>query len=179
MSPRLTPFHFLVVLAPLAIASAALAHVTLETSEAPAKSTQKVVLRVPHGCDGQATHTVRVLIPEGFIGVKPMPKPGWQLETKKGPYARPYDYFGKQIQEGVKEVVWSGGNLLDEHYDEFVLRGRVADLEPGTMLWFKAVQECKDGAERWIEIPADGKSTSDLKRPAPGLKVVAPKGHGH
>lgn len=179
MSPRLTPFNFLVVLAPLAIASAAMAHVTLETSEAPANSTQKVVLRVPHGCDGQATHTVRVLIPEGFIGVKPMPKPGWQVETRKGPYARSYDYFGNKLAEGVKEVVWSGGNLLDEHYDEFVLRGRVTDLPPGTMLWFKTVQDCKDGSERWIEVPAEGRKASDLKRPAPGLKVVAPKGHGH
>lgn len=179
MTPRPSLFNFLVILTPLAVASAAMAHVTLETSEAPAKSTQKVVLRVPHGCDGQATHTVRVLIPEGFIGVKPMPKPGWQLAAKNAPYAHSYDYFGKPIQEGVKEVVWSGGNLLDEHDDEFVLRGRVADLEPGTMLWFKTVQECKDGAERWIEIPTQAQSASDLKWPAPGLKVVAPKSHGH
>ena len=179
MSFRPTLIHFLAILGPLAIASAAMAHVTLETAEAPANSTQKVVLRVPHGCDGQATHTVRVQIPEGLIAVKPMPKPGWQVETRKGPYARSYDYFGNKLAEGVKEVVWSGGNLLDEHYDEFVLRGRVADLPPGTMLWFKTVQDCKDGSERWIEVPAEGQRASDLKRPAPGLKILPAKSQGH
>jgi uncharacterized protein YcnI len=179
MYPRLETFHVVAVIAPLAMTSAALAHVTLETAEAPANSTYKAVLRVPHGCDGRATHTVRVQIPEGLIAVKPMPKPGWTLETRKGPYARTYEYFGSKLAEGVKEVVWSGGTLLDEHYDEFVLRGRIADLRPGSLLWFKTVQECENGAERWIEIPADGQKASDLKYPAPGLKVIENKSHGH
>jgi len=179
MPPRFTTVRLLAVLAPLAMASAALAHVTLETAEAPANSSYKAVLRVPHGCDGQPTHTLRVQIPEGFIAVKPMPKPGWKLETRKGPYARAYDYFGNKLTEGVKEVIWSGGPLLDEHYDEFVLRGRVADLPAGTMLWFKTVQECPNGAERWIEIPAEGQKASDLKYPAPGLKVIERKTQGH
>ena len=30
-------------------------------------------------------------------------------------------------------------------------------------------------AERWIEIPADGKSTNDYEAPAPGVRIVAPK----
>lgn len=179
MYPHPTILKTLVILAPLAVATAALAHVTLETAQAPADSTYKAVLRVPHGCDGQPTHTLRVQIPEGFIAVKPMPKPGWKLETVKGAYAETYDYFGSKLSEGVKEVIWSGGQLLDEHYDEFVLRGRLADLPAGTVLWFKTVQECPNGAERWIEIPAKGQKASDLQRPAPALEVIEKKGHGH
>lgn len=179
MYPHPTILRTLAILAPLAVTTAALAHVTLETAEAPANSTYKAVLRVPHGCDGQPTHTVRVQIPEGLIAVKPMPKPGWKLETVKGPYAKTYDYFGSKLSEGVKEVIWSGGMLLDEHYDEFVLRGRLADLPAGTVLWFKTVQECPNGAERWIEIPAGGQKASDLKYPAPSLKVIEKKAQGH
>ena len=82
------------------------AHVTLETQEAPAKSTYKAVVRVPHGCDGAATLKIRIRIPEGFIAVKPMPKAGWQLETIKGKYAKSYDNYGTPVREGVQEIIW-------------------------------------------------------------------------
>ena len=44
----------------------------------------KAVLRVPHGCEGAATIALRVRIPEGMIAVKPMPKPGWKIDTVSG-----------------------------------------------------------------------------------------------
>ena len=57
------------------------AHVTLERQEAPVGSSYKAVLRVPHGCGGSPTTAIRVRVPAGIIGVKPMPKPGWQLNA--------------------------------------------------------------------------------------------------
>lgn len=158
-------------------ASPALAHVTLETQQAAIGSTYKAVLRVPHGCKGAPTIKVRVRVPEGMIAVKPMPKAGWALDTVKGKYGKTYDYYGTPTAEGVTEVVWSGGKLLDEHYDEFVLRGYLtADLKPETTLHVPVVQECEGGSvERWIEIPAEGKSADDYKFPAPGLKLVPKK----
>jgi periplasmic copper chaperone A len=59
----------------------AVAHVTLEAQEANIGMPYKAVLRVPHGCEGSATVTLRVRIPDGVIAVKPMPKPGWMLST--------------------------------------------------------------------------------------------------
>ena len=47
----------------------------------------KAVFVVPHGCAGSATIKIRVQIPEGVIAAKPMPKPGWNVETIKGKYA--------------------------------------------------------------------------------------------
>ena len=78
----------------------------------------------------------------------------------KGNYAKTYDYYGKPTSEGVKEIVWKGGNLGDDEYDEFVLRGYLTpDLKAGEMLYFPVVQECPEGkAERWIEVPAAGQS---------------------
>jgi periplasmic copper chaperone A len=157
-------------------ATGALAHVTLETQQAPVASTYKAVFRVPHGCEGSPTVKVRVQVPEGVIAVKPMPKAGWKTEMVKGAYGKSYDYHGTPTSEGVKEVVWSGGNLPDDMYDEFVLRAYLTgDLKADTTLSFPVVQECEKGAERWIEIPAVGKSADDYKLPAPGLKLLPKK----
>lgn len=149
--------------------TAALAHVTLEGKDAPVGSTYKAVLRVPHGCEGKPTNTVRVQIPEGFYGVKPQPKAGWTLDKVKGAYAKAYDNHGSPVAEGVKEVVWSGGNLGDDEYDEFVLRGTIAaDLKAGDMLYFPVIQECPEGLkERWIEVPAAGRRRRTLNSRPP------------
>ncbi len=156
---------------------AALAHVSLETQEAAVGSTYKAVLRVPHGCDGKATVAVRVKLPEGFIAAKPMPKPGWELKTVKGSYAKAYELWGEKVAEGVQEIDWTGGNLPDDYYDEFVLRGTFAtDLAAGETLYFPVVQECEGGAvERWIQIPQAGQSEDDLETPAPGVKLLPKK----
>jgi len=152
----------------------AFAHVSLQIREAPVGSTYKAVFGVPHGCEGKATNVVRVKIPEGFIAVKPQPKPGWTLEKVKGAYEKSYDYHGAPTGEGVTEVVWSGGNLGDDEYDEFVLRGYlVSDLPAGKTLYFPVVQECAGGvAERWIEVPAEGQTSDELELPAPGVKLL-------
>lgn len=154
----------------------AFAHVTLETQAAAVGSTYKAVLRVPHGCEGKPTTAIRVKMPEGFIAVKPMPNPGWKLQTVKGSYAKAYTLWGETVKDGVIEVDWSGGSLPDEFYDEFVFRGTLAsDLPVGETLFFPVVQECEGAIERWIEIPAAGQSEEALKMPAPGLKLTPGK----
>jgi uncharacterized protein YcnI len=151
------------------------AHVTIEAQEARIGSGFKAVVRVPHGCAGSATTAIRVKIPDGVIAVKPMPKPGWTLETKTGPYGKTYAHFhNSKLSEGVTEVSWSGGKLLDAHYDEFVFTSFLSgDLEAGKTLYFPVVQECEKGVHRWIEIPASGKSGEHLDEPAPAVRLLA------
>jgi uncharacterized protein YcnI len=161
-----------VAVAMLAVTSSATAHVVLEKKEAPAASTYKAVLQVGHGCEGSPTTSIRVQIPEGVIAVKPMPKPGWELTTKQGEYAQAYDYFGEKLTEGVKEVAWTGGNLPDEWYDEFVLRVRLPDAAPGTVIRFPVVQECVEGVHRWIEVPAEGQDPDSVAEPAPFVTLT-------
>ncbi|MBM3517355.1 MAG: DUF1775 domain-containing protein [Alphaproteobacteria bacterium] len=153
-------------------ASTASAHVTLEVAQAAVGSHYKAILRVPHGCEGSTTLKVRVQVPEGVINVKPMPKPGWTIETVKGKYAKAYDYYGTALDQGVTEISWSG-SLPDEYYDEFVLRGMLAnELTAHSTLYFLVVQECENGVERWIEIPEPGKTADDYEAPAPALKLL-------
>jgi uncharacterized protein YcnI len=160
-------------------AGPALAHVTLEQGSAAVGSFYKVVLKVPHGCDGSSTVKLRVTIPEGVISVKPMVKTGWTLDVKRGAYAKPYSFLhGAKFSEGPKEISWSGGNLPDAYYDEFVISAFIAgELNPGETLYFPVVQECEKGVHNWVEVPKDGKPVSG--DPAPGLKLLQKaKGHG-
>lgn len=167
-----------VLITALAVSPAS-AHVGLENKHAAVGSYYKAVFTVPHGCAGSPTTKVRVQIPEGVIGIKPMPKTGWTLETVKGKYATTYEFHGAKVSEGVKEVVWSGGKLADDNYDEFVMATYLTDgLKANTTLYFPVVQECEQGVSRWIDIPAAGQGGGHShghgsKSPAPGLKLIA------
>ncbi|MCZ8182558.1 MAG: DUF1775 domain-containing protein [Beijerinckiaceae bacterium] len=151
-----------------------LAHATFENGQAEQNSTHKAVIRIPHGCDGQATQTVRVTIPEGVIAVKPMPKAGWAVQTTRKSYEQPYTLYGREMTEGVSEIVWSGGQLNDDHYDEFVFQARMTDRLPVMqMVHIPVVQECATAKVSWTEIPASGQDPHALKFPAPGIRIIA------
>lgn len=158
-------------------ATAAHAHVTLEQRETPVGAPYKAVFRVPHGCGQSPTVKLTVRVPEGVIAVKPMVKPGWQIETMRGAYERSYSYYhGATFSEGVKTVAWSDGKLPDAFYDEFVLSVFIAgDLAPGRMLYFPVVQTCKNGAHNWIEVPTPDKPDVKLNDPAPGVMLTPKK----
>jgi len=162
----------------LAAISLASAHVELESTEAPIGTAYKAVMRVLHGCAASPTVTLRVRMPEGVIAVKPMPKPGWKLDTINGKYPKPISSRGATISEGVTEVAWSGGKLPSAYYDEFVFQGSFADeLKAGQTIYFPVVQECEKGVHRWIEIPTgheggQGGHGAGGSEPAPGLKLL-------
>ena len=170
--------------ATLLAASPALAHIELEKNAAPAGSDFKLVFIVPHGCAGSATIALRVKIPEGVIKAKPMPKAGWTLTTVTEKLAQPVQYngttlmqtSGTMLTEDVREIDWTAGNLPDDYYDEFTIVAKLPD-KPGAVIYFPVIQQCAKGKSRWIEIPAQGQSGEDLKRPAPSL-ILGPKQAG-
>jgi periplasmic copper chaperone A len=165
------PLFMIAFAAAAIVTSSAAAHITLENRQATPGSYYKAVFAVPHGCAGSPTVKIRVQIPDGVISVKPMPKPGWSVETVKGKYSTSYELHGATITEGVREVTWSGGRLADDNYDEFVLATFLTgSLKPNTTLYFPVVQECEQGTSRWIEIPQEG--AHDSKSPAPGVKLM-------
>src|SRR5262245_47245319 len=153
------------------------AHATHDRSEATAERYCHTVLHVPHGCEGSPTLKVRVRIPEGVIGVKPQPKPGWELTIRQEKLEKPIvESHGRTITDVVAEVTWSG-KLPDENFDQFGIHMKLPD-KPGETLYFPTVQECERGSHRWIEIPAAGKSRGDYKEPAPFLRLL-PKAQRH
>ena len=101
----------------IGLASPATAHVTATLNGATATSGGygTLFLRVPHGCDGDATNSVTVTIQAGInaAGVKPQQKPGWTI-TRSG-----------------NTITWSGGHLPDDQFDDFGLNLRYPTLNPG------------------------------------------------
>jgi uncharacterized protein YcnI len=162
--------------ATLLAATPALAHVELEKNNAPAGGDFKLVFMVPHGCAGSATVALRVKIPDGVIKAKPMPKAGWTLTTVSEKLAQPVQYYSTTLTEDVREIDWTAGNLPDDYYDEFTIVAKMPD-KPGTVIYFPVIQQCDKGESRWIEIPAQGQTGEDLKRPAPAL-TLGPKQAG-
>lgn len=171
-----------IAVALFAAAAAAQAHVTLDVPRAAAGAPYQAVLRINHGCEGSATHTVRVRLPVGFRGAKPMPKPGWALSLQRAPLAEPYESHGKRVTEDVVEITWRATSreawLADAHFDEFVLRGS-APLQTGPA-WFDVLQLCEQGQWDWSQRPREGSDTKGLKAPAVKLDVLPADPHaGH
>ncbi|MDO9381997.1 MAG: DUF1775 domain-containing protein [Hyphomicrobiaceae bacterium] len=163
-----------IVISLCAAASLARAHAVLEQREAKVGAGYKAVVKIGHGCDGSPTTTVRVDIPEGVIGVKPMPKPGWTITMQRGAYKQAYKHYHGDLSEGVRQVTWTGGRLPDDFYDEFVVSTYIAgELTPETTLFFPVTQTCEKGELAWTEIPAAGQDAHDLKSPAATLKLIA------
>jgi len=155
-------------------ATAAQAHVVLDEPVALAGTYYKASLRVGHGCSGSSTTAIKVLIPEGLQGAKPMPKPGWVLSTRSAPLAKPYTSHGKLIERDVVDITWTAASreaaLPDAYFDEFVLRGQLP-AQAGPM-WFKVLQTCEQGSLDWAQIPDAGTATRGLKSPAALLEVL-------
>jgi len=175
---------YITALTLITLANVSFSHVVLQDGAAAASVSYRATLRVGHGCTGSPTTALAVVIPEGFNGAQPMPKPGWTVSTRVGKLLQPYQSHGKTMTEGVQEIRWvanSPDNFLpDAFYDEFVLRG-TTPAKPGAV-WFKIVQTCEKGANAWVEVPACGTSTQGLKNPAALLDVLdvqTAAGHHH
>jgi periplasmic copper chaperone A len=168
------PLRTLATLLALLGITASHAHVVLEEPAALAGSSYRASFRVSHGCSGSPTTGIKVFMPAGVRGAKPMPKAGWTLTTQRAILAQPYESHGKTIREDVVEVTWvaqsAAAALPDDWYDEFVLRATLPQ-EAGA-LWFRVLQTCASGQLDWADIPAQGTSTRGMKTPAALLEVL-------
>jgi periplasmic copper chaperone A len=162
-------------------ASAVFAHVVLEDQAALAGRSYKATFKVGHACDGSPTTAMRVTIPAGFTGAKPMPKSGWILAIKTAKLAVPYDNHGKQVTEDVSEITWTVASkdswLPEGYYDEFVMQGGLPKQD-GAM-WFKVLQTCDKGSNDWSQIPTSGVDMKGLKSPAALLEIIPSGAAGH
>jgi uncharacterized protein YcnI len=153
--------------------SAAVSHATLTPRTATADGYFRGAISIPHGCAGSATTKVSIWLPEEILQAKPMVKPGWKIEIVRVKLDKAVDGpHGAKITERVAKIIFSGGNIPDDHIDEFVLQLRLPK-EAGT-LYFPVEQECGEKRLNWNEIPASNQTPRDLDSPAPVL-IVAPR----
>lgn len=149
------------------IAAPALAHVGLAVNGTAAPGSTNLFGFGPgHGCGTSPTTAMRIQIPAGIENVKPVAKPGWDIEIVTN------------ADGGVTEIHFTGGNLPNEWYDQFWIRARInAEVAVETHIYFPIVQECVEGVNNWIAIPVEGQP--EPEEVAPGFEVIEATEAGH
>ena len=158
------------VVAALALAPAADAHVTLQPPEAPAGGFTRLDVRVPTERDNASTTKVVVQMPPGFLSVSTEPVPGWNAELTMRQLDEPVEQFGEQVTEEVGRITFTADGeasaIKPGQFQDFGLSLAVPEGRPGSMLTFKALQTySNDEVVRWIGPP-------DSEEPAPQVELT-------
>jgi len=143
-----------IIVAGLAVASPAFAHIDPDPTDAQAGSEVSVGFTVQHGCDGSPTVQLDMRLPDGV----------------SAPTAEPPDGWTGQVVDNV--VTFEGGPLPDDKELTFRVR-MILPATPDTTIYFPFVQRCEVGEIRWIDIPSDD-SGAELDEPAPAMQLFGP-----
>jgi uncharacterized protein YcnI len=150
------------------------AHVVMEKWEAYAGYQSFITLAVPHGCGLSPTTEVRMKVPDGIDIIVPEPKPGWTLDITMRKLDKPMPgEGGRQVTEVVDEISWKGGNLAANHLGRFNVLARMPD-KPGKVMFFKTIQKCAQGEEKWVDTIPDGEPIWKVwaqRAPAPFVEL--------
>lgn len=117
--------------------------------------------QVQEGCDGAATDTLEVSIPEAVVNPIPEAMPGWTVETE----TILMEGADEEAAPQVARVRWTGGPLEDGQFLEFGLWARFPD-DPGATLEFPVIQRCGGVERAWTGV--------DEGMPAPTV-TLAPR----
>ncbi|GAA2420794.1 YcnI family protein [Streptomyces mauvecolor] len=158
----------------LLLSGTAFAHVTVQPEGSAAKGGYAVVdFKVPNERDNAKTVKLEVNFPTDhpLASVMPQPVPGWNVEVTKSKLDKPLTVHGKQINEAVTKVTWSGGTIEAGQFQKFPLS--IGSLPSDTdQLVFKALQTYDNNeVVRWIQEPQKGQP--EPANPAPTLKLTA------
>lgn len=136
-----------------AVAGQALAHVTIQPTEARAGGYQVLRFGVGHGCAGKATTAVTIQIPASVASAHPQPKPAWKLAVE----------HPKDAPDRVSAITWRGALPADQ-FDEFLIHVRLP-ADAGRLA-FPAVQTCGGETVRWTGETSGGPAPVIVLQPA-------------
>jgi uncharacterized protein YcnI len=174
-SSRVSAAAALAAGAVLALSGPAFAHVSVQPGDAPKGGFATLDFKVPNERDNASTTQVEVNFPtdQPLSSVMPQDVPGWTVTVEKSKLAKPLTVHGKQIDEAVTKVTWSGGRIEPGKFQQFpVSVGKLPDN--ADRMVFKAIQTYDNNeVVRWIEEPKEG--APEPQTPAPVLKLTAAK----
>ncbi|MFD9302668.1 YcnI family protein [Streptomyces sp. NPDC060048] len=157
----------------LVLSGTAFAHVGVQPGEATKGGYATINFKVPNERDAASTTQLEVNFPvdQPLSSVMPQDVPGWTVNVEKSKLDKPLTVHGKQINEAVTKVTWSGGKIEPGKFQQFPLSvGKLPDSVDKMV--FKAIQTYDNGeVVRWIEEPKDG--AAEPQNPAPVLKLIA------
>lgn len=163
----------------LVLSGPAFAHVGVQPGEAAKGGYAVINFKVPNERDGASTTQLEVNFPvdQPLTSVMPQDIPGWTVNVEKTKLDKPLTVHGKQINEAVTKVTWSGGKIEPGKFQQFpVSVGKLP--ENADQMVFKAIQTYDNNeVVRWIEEAKEG--AAEPQNPAPVLKLTAAKGGDH
>ncbi|MGW0365012.1 YcnI family copper-binding membrane protein [Streptomyces sp. NPDC002990] len=163
----------------LVLSGTAFGHVSVQPGEAVKGGYATINFKVPNERDNASTTQLEVSFPtdQPLTSVMPQDVPGWTVKVEKGPLDKPLTVHGKQINEAVTKVTWSGGKIEPGKFQQFPLSvGKLP--EKAEQMVFKSIQTYDNGeVVRWIEEAKEG--AAEPQNPAPVLKLTAAKGDDH
>ncbi|MEV7519023.1 YcnI family protein [Streptomyces sp. NPDC091371] len=164
----------------LFLSGTAFAHVGVQPVGEAAKGGYATLnFKVPNERDNASTTQLEVNFPvdQPLSSVMPQDVPGWTVTVEKSKLDKPLTVHGKQINEAVTKVTWSGGKIEPGKFQQFpVSVGKLP--ENAEQMVFKSIQTYDNGeVVRWIEEAKDG--AAEPQNPAPVLKLSAAKAAGH
>ncbi|MCJ1678748.1 YcnI family protein [Streptomyces sp. APSN-46.1] len=163
----------------LVLSGPAFAHVSVQPGDAAKGGYATINFKVPNERDNASTTQLEVNFPvdQPLTSVMPQDVPGWTVKVEKTKLDKPLTVHGKQINEAVTKVTWSGGKIEAGKFQQFpVSVGKLP--EDADQMVFKAIQTYdNDEVVRWIEEPKEG--AAEPQNPAPVLKLTAAKGGDH
>jgi uncharacterized protein YcnI len=129
---------------------------------------------VPHGCDGSATTSITIDIPEEIATVTPTVNPNWDVTKVMTALDTPTtNAHGVSSSERVGQVVYTAKTpLADGYRDTFALSLQLPADAAGTTLNFPVLQNCEVGSTYWNEIPEAGADEDSVEHPAPSITVT-------
>jgi periplasmic copper chaperone A len=125
----------------LAAPLSASAHVTVDASSTAAGSYSLLTFGINHGCEGSATTSVEISLPESIDDATATVNPNWTISKST---------------DGVAKVVFTAITpLAADQRDDVAIQVVLAGDE-GDVLEFPVIQTCEVGVNEWIgdEVPA-------------------------
>lgn len=163
----------------LVLSGPAFAHVSVQPGEASKGGYATINFKVPNERDNASTTQLEVSFPvdQPLTSVMPQDVPGWTVKVETSKLDKPLTVHGKQINEAVTKVTWSGGKIETGRFQQFPLSvGKLP--ENADQMVFKAIQTYDNGeVVRWIEEAKEG--AAEPQNPAPVLKLTAAQADGH
>lgn len=158
------------------MAQSAQAHVVFANPQTTVGARTTAALLITHGCEGTPTNSVAITIPDGVTRVAPRELAGWTIKIEKRRLTVPIMQHGFEVNEVISRIIWSGGRVGDDNFQEFEFRFS-APNNPIEKLYFPVEQRCVRGATNWNSIPAPGEVWEEMATPAPFIAILpAPTG---
>ncbi|MBK8294522.1 MAG: DUF1775 domain-containing protein [Solirubrobacterales bacterium] len=141
------------VISALAFPGVAAAHIEVEPADAPAGKTASFNFVIPHGCDGAATTSITVKVPDSVRDAAAKSVRGWKATSTPG------------------RMKWTGGPLPDHRVQKLPFTAKFYGKK-NSGIPLKLIQGCEGGKSTpWLQVVPEG--APEPETPAPVVTLTS------